>query len=210
MTMLAFKGVDYCRGLSKFGYTETVMYKLLPMVDKVEPWFESMFRRSRPLERVIRFYPERFMTFLRYVDHYHGGEKLTTDRAVTIGCRGKLTTGRCRYGSPRKPRGGMPSINVFNSEILDMVWTVLYAAQFDSERTPGGPAPLTGVDDEPDLFEEARTVEEAIADSTLEFGTIDFTETHPTTEIAFAFGYGPEQEAIVSDMMMVAAASSSS
>jgi len=66
MTMLAFNGVDYCRGLNKFGYTESVLCKLLPLVDKMEkPWFESMFRRSRPLERVIRFYPERFMLFLR-------------------------------------------------------------------------------------------------------------------------------------------------
>jgi len=102
-----------------------------------------------------------------------------------------------RYATRRKPRGGMPSLSEFINEILDMVWTVLYNAQFDSERAPGGPAPLTGGDETVNLFEEARTVEEAIDDSTLEFPKIDFTEKYPATVATSPYGYGPEQFAVL-------------
>jgi hypothetical protein len=65
MACLGFKGVDYCDGLNRFGFSEAVYRKFFEKCLVLPRWLETYFRPSDPLRRMVRFYPGRYLDFLR-------------------------------------------------------------------------------------------------------------------------------------------------
>ena len=111
MVALACGGVDYCYGLSKFGFSEK---RILPLAHELResgypnPWLQSAYDDSDPYRRYLRFYPGNFI------------------RALSSAWE------------PRKCKGTLKELE---AELLNMLYCVTYFIGFDSQRAPAGPLP---------------------------------------------------------------------
>jgi hypothetical protein len=147
-------GDDYCRGLNRFGYPAKKHFQLMDYLPEQDPLVESYFDPENPLTRVMLFHPGRLAQFLRR-------------RSPTAQV---LSTMQAKY-----------TLADLNAEVHDLLWTLRYAAQFDSARaTAGPPLPPTFR-----LFEGAEDIEDVVGTGDMEFEPVFFTETHPITELYY-------------------------
>lgn len=170
MAMLSFNGCDYCGGLNRFGFTESVMLDILGMSLRCPPWIETRFRRSDPYRKILRFYPERYLFFLR-----HGSPKYkkvmppvsefnreVLDMIWILMYSLQFDAQRVP-GGPREP--DYDGISLFSDE-ADTVETLISDSTLE-HLSPSGT----------DYF--------------------DFVEEFPTYNPEFSFGYPPRQRALL-------------
>lgn len=114
MLCLAMGGVDYCYGLSAFGFPEAKLLELA-LDGTYGKFMVNMFDKESPLERCIKFYPEEFAASIKKA----------------------FTPGRVRH----KPPPGRTIADEFSTEVRNILYCIMYFGGFDSARVPSGPPP---------------------------------------------------------------------
>jgi hypothetical protein len=112
MVLFCNGGVDYCDGLSKFGYSERTALSMLDVCNsgKAPKWISFTADPESPGKRRMEFNPAGFVNLMQFC------------------------------GPRNKSKAWQSASTIaFNKELHDMLFCVTYFAGWDSQACPGGP-----------------------------------------------------------------------